>query len=155
MGGTPPPWPPPPWEIPISKAGAPPGAYIKEGGGQPHPESWRLPPPATPLPPPAVAWRSPAEITVASTTTPSCCWIFINLSFPIARSRRRRRHADRTCVECGGAIRSALGSPVIGSGRERLPQPRSLERFRTRSTRVCRCISLSLSLLDELIDGSW
>ena len=62
LGGHSTPWPPPPWEIPISRAGAPPqGAYIKEGGGQPHPESWRLPP-ATPLPPPAVAWRSPAGV---------------------------------------------------------------------------------------------
>ena len=30
---------------------------------------------------------------------------------PLAGSRRRRRHADRTCVERGGAVRSAL---VIG-----------------------------------------
>ena len=62
LGGTPPPWPPPPWEIPISRAGAPPGGLYKGGreGGKPHPESWRLPPPATPLPPLAVAWRSPA-----------------------------------------------------------------------------------------------
>ena len=67
---------------------------------------------ATPLPP-AEAWRSPAGIPAASTTTPSCCWIFINLSFPLAGSRRRRRHANRTCVERGGAVRSALGSPVI------------------------------------------
>ena len=64
---------------------------------------------ATPLPP-ADAWRSPAGIPAASTTTPSCCWIFINLSFPLAGSRRRRRHADRTCVERGGAVRSVLGS---------------------------------------------
>ena len=29
------------------------------------------------------ARRSPAEITAASTTTPSCCWIIINLSSPL------------------------------------------------------------------------
>ena len=48
--------------------------------------------------------RSPA----ASTTTPLCCWIFINLPFPLAGSRRRRFHADRTCVERRGAVRSVL-----------------------------------------------
>ena len=31
-------------------------------GGQPHPVSWRLPPPATPRPPPAAAWRSPVGV---------------------------------------------------------------------------------------------
>ena len=66
--------------------------------------------PATPLPL-AEARRSPAAFTAASTTTPSCCWIFINLSFPLAGSRRRRRLPSRTCVERGGAVRSAL---VIG-----------------------------------------
>ena len=76
----------------------------------------------------------PCRSSAASTTTLSCCWIIINLSFPLAGSRRRRRHADRTCVERGGAVRSALGSPVIGSWRERLLQPRSFERFRSRST---------------------
>ena len=35
----------------------------------------------------------------------------VNFSFPLAGSRRRRRHADRTCVERGGVVRSAL---VIG-----------------------------------------
>ena len=155
LGGTPPPWPPPPWEIPISRTGAPQEAYIKEGRASA----------AAPcvLAPPSPYYTSsssrnslakPCRSSTASTTTPSCCWIFINLSFPLDGSRRRRRHADRTCVECGGAIRSALGSPVIGSRRERLPQPRSLERFRTRSTRVCRCISIT-RCLDELIDGSW
>ena len=36
---------------------------------------------ATPLPL-AEARRSPAEITAASTTMPSCCWISVNLSPP-------------------------------------------------------------------------
>ena len=44
LGGTPPPWPPPPWEIGSPRACAPLGAYIKEGeGGQPHLKFWRLP----------------------------------------------------------------------------------------------------------------
>ena len=34
LGGTPPPWPPPPWEIASPRAGAPLGAYIKEGKGE-------------------------------------------------------------------------------------------------------------------------
>ena len=50
-----------------------------------------------------------AEITVASTTTPSCCWIFINLSFPLAGSSWRRRLPNCTCVERAGVVRSALG----------------------------------------------
>ena len=42
----------------------PPGGLYKGGGreGSRTLESWRLPPPATPLPPPAVAWRSPAGV---------------------------------------------------------------------------------------------
>ena len=66
--------------------------------------------PATPLPL-AEERRSPAAVTAASTTTPSYYWIFINLSSPLAGSRRRRRLPSRTCVERGGAVRSAL---VIG-----------------------------------------
>ena len=92
---------------------APPqGAYIKEGGG-------RAAAPCV-LAPPSLCYTSsssrnslakPCRSSAASTTTPSCCWIFINLSFPLAGSRRRRRLPSRTCVERGGAVRSAL---VIG-----------------------------------------
>ena len=35
--------------------------------------------------------------------------LFLNLSFPLAGSRRRRRRPLRTCVERGGAVRLALG----------------------------------------------
>ena len=104
----------PPWKFNLLGPAPPKGPYIKREGGRAA-APLHLAPPfplATPLPP-ADAWRSPAGIPAASTTTPSCCWIFINLSFPLAGSRRRRHHADRTCVERGGAIRSALGSPVI------------------------------------------
>ena len=53
-----------PLEIRSPKASAPPGGLYKggQGGGQPHPVHWRLPPPATPRPPPAAAWRSPAGV---------------------------------------------------------------------------------------------
>ena len=90
---------------------APPlGSLYKEGGGRAASPLHLVPPLPLATPLPLVdAWRTPA----ASTTTPSCCWIFINLSFPLAGSRRRRRHTDRTCVERGGAVRLVLGSPVI------------------------------------------
>ena len=67
---------------------------------------------ATPLPL-VEAWRSPAEIAAASTTTPSCCWISINLSFPLLDQEGGDVFLNRTCVERGGAVRSALGSSVI------------------------------------------
>ena len=59
---------------------------------------------------------------------------FLNLSFLLAGSRWRRRRPSRTCVERGGVVRSALGHQCFGSRRVRLHHPRSLERFRTRST---------------------
>ena len=59
------------------------------------------------------AWRSPAEIPAASTTTPSCCWISMNLSFPLLDQEGGDVFPNRTCGECGGAVRSALGSSVI------------------------------------------
>ena len=112
------------------------GAYIKEGGGRAAAPCVLVPPsPCYTSSSSRNSLAKPCESSAASTITPSCCWIFINLSFPLAGSRRRRRHADRTCVERGGAVRSALGSPVIGSRRERLLQPRSFERFRSRSTK--------------------
>ena len=81
-----------PLEIPSPRAGAPLGGQYKEGGGRAAaPKSLAPPSPHAPPLPLAEAWRSPAEITAASTTTPSCCWISINLSFPLAGSRRRRR----------------------------------------------------------------
>ena len=69
----------------ISRGPAPPRIPIYSGGegGKHDPSPWRLPlPPVTPLPP-ACAWRSPAGIPATSTTTPSCCWISINLSSPL------------------------------------------------------------------------
>ena len=154
-----PPWPPPPWEIESPRAGAPPGGLYKGRGerGSRTLKSWR------PLP----CYTSSSSVTclakpcrsAAVPPPPRRCAaagaIIINLSFPLAGSRRRRRHPLRTCVERGGAVRSALGSPVIGSRRERLPQPRSFERFRSRSTKWYVDASPMTRCLDELIDGSW
>ena len=67
---------------------------------------------ATPLPL-IEARRSPAEITAASTTTPSCCWISINLSFPLLDQEGGDVFLNRMCVERGGAFHLALGSLVI------------------------------------------
>ena len=67
---------------------------------------------ATPLPL-IEAWRSPAEIAAASTTTPSCCWISINLSFPLLDQEEGDVFPNRMCVERGCAVRSVLGSPVV------------------------------------------
>ena len=160
LGGTPPPWPPPPWEIRSPRAGAPSGGLYKgRGRGQPHPEV---------LAPPSPCYTSSSSVTCLakpcrSATVPppprhcaAARAIIINLSFPLAGSRRRRRHPLRTCVERGGAVRSALGSPVIGSRRERLLQPRSFERFHVIYKVVCRCnLSPMTHCLDELLDGSW
>ena len=90
----------------------PPRTPIYRGeGGQQYPSPWRLPlPPVTPLPP-ACAWRSPAGIPATSTTTPSCCWISINLSFPLAGSRRRRRRCSVRVLnaEVPSVRRSVIG----------------------------------------------
>ena len=77
-------------------------------GGRTH-KPWRLPPPYNTSSSSRSCLAKPCRSSAASTTTPSCFWIFINLSFPLAGSRRRRRHPLRTCVERGGAVRSALG----------------------------------------------
>ena len=85
----------PPWRSDLPGPAPPQGSlYIVGGGRAAAPQPLAPPsPPATPLPL-AEAWRSPAEIPATSTTTTSCCWISINLSFPLAGSRRRRRRCS-------------------------------------------------------------
>ena len=76
----------------ISQGRRPPGGlYIGGGGRAAAPQPLAPPSPSRDTSPSRCAWRSPAEIAAASTTMPSCCWISINLSFPLAGSRRRRR----------------------------------------------------------------
>ena len=94
-------WPPPP----------PKGAYIKGGREGSNLQPWAPPSfPVTPLPL-AEALRSPAAIAAASTTTLSCCWISVNLSFPLAGSRRRRR---RCTVRVLNAEVPSVRHSVIG-----------------------------------------
>ena len=110
LGGKPPPWPPPPLEIGSPRAGAPQGPYIKRGeGGQPHPSPWRLPlPPVTPLPlaelgealPRSPLLPPPRRRAAGSpSTSPS----------PLLDQEGGDVFPNRTCVERGGAVRSALG----------------------------------------------
>ncbi len=89
----------------VLAAPPPKGAYIKGGREGRKLQPWA--PPSSPATPLSLS-QKPCRRPATSTTTPSCCWIFINLSFPLARSIRRRRLPNHTCVECGGAVRSAL-----------------------------------------------
>ena len=91
-GASHPPWPPPPLEMGSPRGPAPPWPLYKEWGRE---GSRTLALGASLFlyntSPSRSAWRSLAEIAAASTTTPSCCWISINFSSPLAGSRRRRR----------------------------------------------------------------
>ena len=110
LGGKPPPWPPPPLEIASPRAGAPLGVlYIVGGGRAAAPKS--LAPPSPLVTPLSLigAWRSITEITAASITMMSCCWISINLFFPLLDQEGGDVFPNRMCVERGGAVRSALG----------------------------------------------
>ena len=105
--------------------------YIKEGGGRAAAPCVLVPPsPCYTSSSSRNSLANPCRSSAVSTTTPSCYWIFINLSFPLAGSRRRRRHADRTCVELGGAACSALGSPVIWITSSTTSSSPFFERFR-------------------------
>ena len=77
----------------ISQGLAPPRGPINSGGegGQHRHSLGRLPPPLQHLSLSRRSSAKPCRRPATSTTTPSCCWISINLSFPLAGSRRRRR----------------------------------------------------------------
>ena len=100
----------PPWRSHLPGPAPPQGAYIKVGGGRAATYGLgRLPPPLQHLSLSRRSSAKPCRRPATSTTTPSCCWISINLSFPLAGSRKEETSLHRTCVERGGAVRSALG----------------------------------------------
>ena len=102
----------PPLEIPSPWAGAPPGGLYKGGGGRAATHSLgRLPPPLQHLSLSRRSSAKPCRRPATSTTTPSCCWISINLSFPLAGSRRRRR---RCTVRVLNAEVPSVRHSVIG-----------------------------------------
>lgn len=89
------------------KAGAPPGGLYKGGeGGLLYPSPWRLPlPPVTPLSPACAPCRDPRyfhhhAVVLLDLHQPLLppCWI-----------KKEETSLLRTCVERGGAVRSALG----------------------------------------------
>ena len=91
LGGKAPPWPPPPTLDGVWPAPPLPGGLYK--GGREGSNNTALG--ASLLPcytsPSRRSSAKPCRDPATSTTTPSCCWISINLSFPLAGSRRRRR----------------------------------------------------------------
>ena len=100
----------PPWRSHLQGLRTPLGGLYKGGGGRAaHYSLWRLPPPLQHLSLSRRSSAKPCRRAATSTTTPSCCWISINLSSPLAGSRKEETSLHRTCVERGGAVRSALG----------------------------------------------
>ena len=111
----PPLWPPPPLEIPFLGAGAPQGAYIKGGREGSNLQPWAPPsPPATPLSLslslslsqklgealPETRYIHHHAVVLLDLHQPLLppCWI-----------KKEETSLHRTCVERGGAVRSALG----------------------------------------------
>ena len=68
--------------------------YSGGKGGQQDHSLGRLPPPLQHLSLSRRSSAKPCRRSATSTTTPSCCWISINLSSPLAGSRRRRRRCS-------------------------------------------------------------
>ena len=113
-GGRTPPWPHPSLEEgPRLRPPSPLALYIVGGGRAAIPKPWRLPlPPVTPLPP-RLRLAKPCRDPATSTTTPSCYWISINLSSPLAGSRRRRRRCSVRVLnaEVPSVRRLVIGDP--------------------------------------------
>ena len=73
---------------------APPGGLYTGGREGSTQQPWA--PPSSPATPLSLSQKLGKALPrpATSTTTPSCCWISINLSSPLARSRRRRRRCS-------------------------------------------------------------
>ena len=102
----------PPWRSHLPGPAPPQGAYIRGGRAATY-SLGRLPPPLQHLSL-SLSRRSsakPCRRPATSSTTPSCCWISINLSFPLAGSRRRRR---RCTVRVLNAEVPSVRHSVIG-----------------------------------------
>ena len=84
--------------------------YSGEAHGSSTPSPGAFLPPVTPLPP-RLRLAKPCRDPATSTTTPSCCWISINFSSPLAGSRRRRR--PRSVRVLNAEVRP-FGARIIG-----------------------------------------
>ena len=148
----------PPWEIASPRAGVPPGGLYKGGGegGQPHPMSWRLPPPATPLPPSAIAWRSPAGVLLHP--PPRRCAAGSSSTSPSPLLDQEGGDVIRSVHVLNTEVLSVrhlvIGDLDHGEYDSIIPVPSNAS---ARDLQVvCRCnISPITRCLDELIDGSW
>ena len=98
---------------PISLGRRPPGGLYKGGEGGQHTRALgvSLLPCNTSLSLSRSSSAKPCTRAATSTTTPSCCWISINLSSPLAGSRRRRR---RCTVRVLNAEVPSVRHSVIG-----------------------------------------
>ena len=73
----------------------------------------------------------PEYCSSTTTTSSCCCWNPLPQPLPPPCCIKARETSPfRTCVEREGAVRSALGSPVIWITTSTTPSTRSLERFR-------------------------
>ena len=111
-----------PWGAPalgdqISKGPAPPRTPINSGGGeggQPHPKALAPPSPSRDTSPSSrSAWRSPAGIPLLPPPRRRAAGSPSTSPSPLLDQEGGDVSPNRTCVERGGAVRSALGSSVI------------------------------------------
>ena len=142
----------------ISQGQCPPGGLYKggQGGGQPHPVSWRLPPPATPRPPPAAAWRSPAGVLLHP--SPRHCAAGSSSTSPSPLLDQEGGDVTLTVRVLNTEVLS-VRHLVIGD-LDHGEYDSIITVLLNASARdlhvVCRCILSPMTrCLDELIDGSW
>ena len=137
----------------VLAAPRPKGAYIKGGREGSNLQPWASPSsPATPL----SLSQKLGEALPETRYIHHHAVVLLDLHQPLLPPcwiKKEETSLLRTCVERGGAVRSALGSSVIWITTSTTPSSPFFERFRSRSTRYVD--ASNHSLLDELIDGSW